>query len=405
MEELPIFTAALGLESPWYIKQVYFEVHDKGKSLYIEVAHKKRTKFSYEGEDYPVYDHQNRKWRHLNFFQHECFLYGSVPRVQTKDGKVRLVDVPWARPGSSFTLLFEHDVLNLVRDGLSASTTGSRTGISNKQVFRIISRHVSSALSHQELSPITELSVDETSSKKGHNYLTVLADRQAKKVVGLAAGKDQEAFAHALVDMEVRGAYRDEVQTVTMDMSKSYIAGVSQTMPQAEIVFDRFHIVSKMNEAVDKIRRADQKEFTELKNTRYLWLRNNSSLHEEQRQKIHGLSQVYPQIGEAYRLKELLKVVLDNAVGSKSIAPLEEWIEEAWASGLEPVMNFVNMLNTHWYGIQSYFKKIANNAYAERVNLKIQEIKRIAKGYRNIQNYILMIYFHLGGLDFKTHYK
>lgn len=405
MEELPIFTAALGLESPWYIKQVYFEVHDGVKSLYIEVAHKKRTKFAYEGEDYSVYDHQHRKWRHLNFFQHECFLYGSIPRVQTKDGKVRLVDVPWASPGSSFTLLFEHDILNLVRDGLSASIAGSRTGISGKQVFRIVSRHVCSALSHQDLSPIADLSVDETSSKRGHNYLTVLADRQAKKVVGLAVGKDQEAFSHALIDMEVRGAYRDEVQTVTMDMSKSYIAGVSQTMPQAEIVFDRFHLVSKLNEAVDKIRRADQKEFAELKKTRYLWLRNNSSLKDEQRQKIEGLSAAYPKIGRAYRLKELLKEVLDNAVSSKSITPLEQWVEEAWDSGLEPIMDFVNMLNTHWYGIQSYFKKIANNAYAERVNLKIQEIKRIAKGYRNIQNYILMIYFHLGGLDFKTHYK
>lgn len=405
MEELPIFTAALGLELPWYIKKVYFESHSTGKALYIEVAHKKRVKFRYDGEDYPVYDHQDREWRHLNFFQHECFVYGSIPRVQTKDGKVKLVEVPWARPGSSFTLLFEQNILSLVRDGLSASTTGNRTGISGKQVFRIVSRYVSSALSHQDLSPVAELSVDETSSKKGHNYVTVLADRQAKKVVGLAVGKDQEAFNHALIDMEVRGAYRDEVQTVTMDMSKSYIAGASQAMPQADIVFDRFHIVSKMTEAVDKIRRADQKEFAELRNTRYLWLKNKTSLKEAQRQQIDGLSEAYPKIGEAYRLKELLKGVLDNAVSSKCITPLEEWVEEAWASGLGPIQDFVNMLNTHWYGIQSYFKKIASNAYAERVNLKIQEIKRIAKGYRNIQNYILMIYFHLGGLNFETHYE
>ena len=187
-------------------------------------------------------------------------------------------------------------------------------------------------------------------------------------------------------------------------MSKTYIAGVEEAIPQADIVFDRFHIVKKMNEAVDTIRRADQQEYKEeLKNSRYLWLRNNTSLSETQQQKVDMLAQACPNIGEAYRLKELLKIVLDNALQSQRLTPLNEWIKEAWKSGLEPIRKFVNMLHNHWYGIKTYFKKVADNAYAERVNLKIQEIKRIAKGYRNIQNFILMIYFHLGGLDFKIH--
>lgn len=404
MDELPIFTAALELEAPWYIKKVYFEGTGTGKKLHIEVAHKRRTKFEYDGDSYPVYDHQDRKWKHLNFFQHECYLYGSVPRVKTKEGKVKLVDVPWARPGSSFTLLFEQDILSLVRDGMSASKAGQRTGINGKQVFRIVSRSVSTALTHQDLADVKEMSVDETSSEKGHKYLTIIADREAKKVVGIAVGKDKEAFAHALIDMEVRGADRTKVRTVTMDMSKSYIAGVEEAIPQADIVFDRFHIVKKMNEAVDTIRRADQQEYKEeLKNSRYLWLRNNTSLSETQQQKVDMLAHACPNIGEAYRLKELLKIVLDNALQSQRLTPLNEWIEEAWKSGLEPIRKFVNMLHNHWYGIKTYFKKVADNAYAERVNLKIQEIKRIAKGYRNIQNFILMIYFHLGGLDFKIH--
>ena len=403
MDELPIFTAALGIEAPWYIKRVYFETVDEQSQLFIEVAHTRRTRFECQGEKYPVYDHQKRRWRHLNFFQHECYLYGDIPRVKTREGNVLLVDVPWAKPGSSFTLLFEQLVLAQIKGGMSARSAGLLMGISGKQVFGILNRYVSTALSHQDLDPVKHLSVDETSSRKGHKYLTIMTDRTARKVVGVAVGKDKEAFSNALIDMEIRGADRTEVRTVTMDMSRSYIAGVSETMPQAEITFDRFHIASKMNEAVDTTRRKDQREYKALKGSRYLWLRNSSSLGEKQCEEVSTLSQTYPNIGEAYRLRELLKQVLDDAIESSRITPLNNWIKEAWASKLEPVRDFVRMLHQHWYGIKAYFKKVASNAFAERVNLKIQEIKRTAKGYRNIQNFITMIYFHLGGLNLKTH--
>jgi transposase len=403
MEELPIFTAALELKSPWFIERVYFKVEEGHKRLYIEVGHDRRTKFEYEGEKCPVYDHQDRRWRHLNFFQHECYLLCSVPRVKTKDGSVRLVEVPWAMPGSSFTLLFEYEVMDLVQGGMPASRAGRHLNIAGKRAFGIISRHVSTALANQALDDVRELSVDETSSRKGHKYLTILADREAKKVVGVSVGKNKDALAHALLDMEARGADRIEVRTVTMDMSTSYITGVVEAMPQAEIVFDRFHIVSKLNEAIDSIRREEQKKYKELKGSRYLWLKNNDSLSQKQQEELHTLSEAYPNIGKAHRLRELLREVLNDAVHSRSTAPLDKWIQEAWDSTLQPIRDFVNMLHEHWYGVETYFKKIATNAYAERVNLKIQDIKRTAKGYRNIQNFVWMIYFHLGGLNLKTH--
>ena len=156
-----------------------------------------------------------------------------------------------------------------------------------------------------------------------------------------------------------------------------------------------------MNEAVDQIRKKDRKKYEELKNSRYLWLKNQNKLSEKQKTKVEKLSQACPNIGAAYRLKELLKLVLDNAYKQRKITPLNEWIKEAWKSELEPIRKFINMLREHWYGIKGYFYRLSTNAYAERVNLKIQEIKRTAKGYRNIHNFIIMIYFHLGGLKLK----
>lgn len=402
-DSLKVFASALELESPWYVQEVEFKGTGKDKQLHLYLAHERRVKFKYEEEEYPVYDHQQRYWRHLNFFQHECYIHASVPRIKTREGKVRLVELPWAKPGSSFTLLFEYDVLSLIKGGMSNSMAASRLNIGAKRVFGIVRRHVSYALATQDLSRVKEMSVDETSSKKGHNYFTILADRIAKKVVGIAVGKDKEAFAHALVDMEVRGADRTEVKSITMDMSRSYIAAVNEYMCETDIVFDRFHIVKKMNEAVDQIRRSEQKKYDELKKTRYLWLRNNSNLCEMQKDRVSYLSTSYPEIGTAYRLKELLKNILDDAYYDQRLGPLNEWMADAWDSELKPIQDFVNMLRTHWYGVKTYFKKLATNAYAERINLKIQEIKRIAKGYRNSNNFMIMIYFHLGGLNLETH--
>lgn len=400
MTEQEIFSLALELEAPWFIEKMEFELEFKTKKLHIYIGHKKRVKFKYESKEYSVYDHQDRTWRHLNFFQHECLLHARVPRIKTEEGKVRLIEVPWAKPSSSFTLLFESQILDLLNGGMSASAIGRHLNIGPKRAFGVAQRYVSHALASQDLENVKELSLDETSSKKGHNYLTILSDREAKKVVGISVGKDKDALAHALLDMEIRGADRTKVRCVTMDMSNSYIAGVNEFISQADIVFDRFHIVKKLNQAVDQIRRLEQKQFHELTKSRYLWLKNNDNLTEEQKEKVSYLADTYPNIGEAYRLKELLKKVLDAAYYDQRLTPLNEWMKMAWDSGLEPIQKFVNMLKNHWYGVKTYFEKLATNALAERINLKIQEIKRVAKGYRNTYNFMIMIYFHLGGLKF-----
>jgi transposase len=320
--------------------------------------------------------------------------------VKTDKGMVRLIKVPWSEEGSSFTLLFEKCTLELVRNGMSISGAAKVLGIGSGQVHRIIKRKVVDALIMQELGEVKELSIDETSSKKGHNYLTILCDREAKKVVGIGVGKDIKSVEEGLQEMEIRGGSRADIKCISMDMWKAFITAAEEKMQQAEIVFDRFHLAYNLNKAIDRIRRAEQSKFSELKRTKYLWLRNNQNLKDSQKELIADLSSQYKTIGEAYRLKELFREVLNHAQEDPRLKWLNAWMKEAWASGIQPIRQFVNMLRNHWYGIKTYFKKLSTNAFAERVNLKIQEIKRIAKGYRNINNYKMMIYLHLGGLNF-----
>lgn len=397
MEEL--FKIALGLQDPWFIERVELKTEGSNRELHLYVGHEKRSKFIYDGTAYSVYDHQERTWRHLNFFEHECYLHARVPRVKTDNNQVLLVEVPWALPGSSFTLLFEAYAALLIQGGMSFEGAGNYMTISGKSIWTILNRMVSTALATQDLESVGHLGIDETSSKKGHEYLTVLTDVKEKKVVGIAQGKNQHALSEALIDMEVRGANKEDVELITMDMSRSYIAGATAQMPQAKIVFDRYHIEQNMNQVVDKIRREESKDYKDLKKTKYLWLKNYNNLSLEQQDQVEQLAASFPTIGIAYRLKEQLKEVLNNAYKTTSLKGIKNWMDLAWDSGIESIQSFVKMMADHWYGIKTYFEYCISNGYAERVNLKIQEIKRTAKGYRNPNNFMLMIYFHLGKLE------
>jgi len=400
MKEEELFAAALDLKSPWYIAKIELrEAQENKKELHLYIDHEKGVLFDYEGESCPVYDHMDRTWRHLNFFEHECYLHARVPRVKLKDKSIRQVKVPWALPGSSFTLLFEDFAMSLVKLGLSNSACGRLLNIDGRRVGKIIRYRVSMALAVQELGQVKHLSIDEVSAGKGHKYLTILSDRKRKIVVGIGRGKDAKAVEEALLCKEVRGSYREDVQSITMDMSRAFISAAADKMGQADIIFDRYHIVAKLNEALDKIRKTEQQEFKELKKSKYLFLKRAENLTSEQKDKVDYLSDAYPTLGKAYRLKEMFREVWNEAAQTQKLRPLNDWIRHVKDSGLKPMINFVNMLYRHWYGIKTCFKYLATNAFAERVNLSIQDIKRIAKGYRNEQNFIYMIYFHLGGLD------
>lgn len=401
MELTELFTVALGLQDPWQIEHIEFTGTGTDRTLHLYIGHERGQKFIYKGREYPVYDHQERTWRHLNFFEHECYLHAKVPRVRTDSGSVKLVEVPWAKPGSSFTLLFEVYSMLLVHGGMPVSKAGEYMDIDSRRVWRIIERMVATALAEQSLDPVGHLGIDETSLSKGHNYLTVLSDFDQRKVVGVGVGKDGMALQEALIDMEIRGACTEEVDVVTMDMSPAYISEVTEQMPDAAIVFDRFHLQQGLNKVVDQTRREESRQYKALKNTRYLWLKNENNLTDKQRLQVAELAESYPTIGTVYRLKQQFKEVLDDAYHSSDLGSLKAWMKLAWDSGIERLQGFVDMLDRHWYGIATFFEYCITNAYAERVNLKIQEIKRTARGYRNVQNFIHMIYFHLGNLDLK----
>ena len=406
MKQEDLFTLALGLQDPWFVEKVEFVAQGNTliNELHIQVNHKPLQKFRAEDDkEYPVYDHVDRTWRHLNFFQHECYLPARVPRVKSKEGNTLQVDVPWARPGSSFTLLFEAFSLFLLQAGASLTSAGELMKVDSRVIGRMVNYYVALSLATEKLEPVEALGIDETSVKKGHNYVTVLTDLERKKVVAVSPGKDGKAVDKSLKIMSKRGAEPSKVKKVAMDLSPAYTAAVLDQLPQAAIIYDRFHLEQLLSRQLDTIRKQEQAENQLLRKTKYLWLRNNANLTQKQSDQIHYLSITFPNLGKAYQLKEQFKEIYNNAEPADALAALKEWIRLAEVSKLAPLQTFINTLKAHWSGIVTYFHTRLTSAFAERTNLKIQEIKRIAKGYRNLNNYIAMIYFHCGGLSLPTH--
>ncbi len=232
-----LFAAALGIENPWYVKDVTF---DAGKRLLtIAIDFKKGSRFPHEGTEglHPVHDTQAKCYRHLNFFQHECYLEVRTPRLKLPDGRVVLVEPGWAGKFSGFTLLFEALILAMCRQ-MPFAAVARLVGESWHRVEAICERYVELALAKADLSGLTALAIDETSSRRGHNYLTFAADAEAHKVVFVTEGRDAKTIEEFSQFLSGHKGTPEQIASVSIDMSKAFIKGVTKHLPGARITFD-----------------------------------------------------------------------------------------------------------------------------------------------------------------------
>lgn len=225
----------------------------------------------------PVHDTVEKTWRHLDFIQHTCYLHARVPRISCPTHGVRQVRVPWAGPGSGFTLLFEALALMLMRD-MPMSWVAVQLRVSDKRLCRLLAHYIGHAREREEFYDVQAIAVDETSRRSGHQYVTVVADPVGKRVLFAAPGKDNTTLGRFVQDFHDHNGDPDAVRDVCMDMSPAYVEAVLEYLPNAKITFDRFHVMKLAWEAMDAVRRESAETDALLKGTRYLWLRRADSL-------------------------------------------------------------------------------------------------------------------------------
>ena len=399
-QDLLLFQAALGLTAPWQVTSVEFDREAKRLDLWVDFAKGARFRCpECDRSGLKVHDTEEKTWRHLDFFEHQAYLTARVPRVECPEHKVRLVAVPWARPRSGFTLLFEALVMAMVRE-MPVATLAGLVGESDMRIWRIVHHYIDLAVEAQNLEGVQRVGIDETSSRRGHDYVTVFADLDERRGVFCVEGRDHETVQAFSLFLETHGGDPGQVQEVCQDMSEAFLKGTLKHLPSAEVTFDRYHIKSHLSQAVDEVRREEVKHHRGLlKNTRYMWLKRPTNLTDRQRDLLDELLAQPLQTVRAYTLAQQFDSFYEIQDPETAEEYLRRWIAEVDATDLAALHKFARMLEDHWLGVIRWHHSKVSNGLLEGLNSLIQAAKRRARGYRSNRNFITMIYLIVGKLN------
>ena len=396
MEAKDLFTAALQLGDGWRVVECDLRREEGLLRLRIDFA--RGSKFMAPGASHqlglPVHDTVERSWQHLNFFHFRTELVARVPRVKTPDGQVLQVEVPWARPGSGFTLLLEALAM-LLCGQMPVSEAAVILAIEDTRLWRVVNHHVEEAYARESWKDVRRLLIDETSSRRGHRYVTNIIDADSRRLLFMTEGRDSSTVAAFVEEMRRHGACPEQIELVSMDMSAAYFKGVREHLPQAEIVFDLFHLMMLAGVALDKVRRDLTREGADLKGG--LWaLRGNQWTRSPDQQALRAsLCKGYPRLGRAMMLRELLQDVL----AGQDPQSLDWWCARAMRSRLEPFKELARTIRRHRDGILAFLRTRVTNGLIEAVNGLLQLAKRSARGFRSFKNFRLIALLKAGRLD------
>jgi transposase len=401
--EVKDLDAVFHIPEPWYIERCIFD--EKLKQLDVYVKYREGANASCSGckaEGQPIYDiaDHNRMWRHMNFAEYPIYFHVEHPRTHCgKCNRILRLDVPWAvKPGSAFTMMFDAWIMAMAKD-MPMNAVARIAGEHDTRLWRILHYYVDNAIAVQDLSHVTKISTDETSAKRGHNYITIFMDPEKRNVICVTKGKDAATWGVCKTRLEEHGGDADKVTEVCMDMSPAFIKGATDNFPNASMTFDKFHVIKIVNEAVDEVRRTESKSCEQLKNTRYVFLKNEKNLTSGQKETLDKLKDCELDTMKAYRMRVILQEVFryPSALGPDV---LKDWINWGLRCQLEPMVEAAKTLQRHYDGVARWFTSQLNNGLLEGVNSLFQAAKRKARGYRSDKNLIAMVYLLAGKLDF-----
>lgn len=402
MRDRDLYRRILGVESPWVVVDVDLDAESRKVRVFLETE-ARQLPCPQCGQPCSRYDTRARSWRHLDTCQYRTILTAKVPRVRCGEHGVLQVQVPWAERGSGYTALFEALVIDWLKEA-SIAAVARQLDLPWEAASNIQGRAVARGLARREDKLPKQLGVDETSFRRRHDYVTVLIDQETDTVVHVADGRGRDTlddFFDGFSEEE-----RRQVESVAMDMAAAYIGPVKEKIPDGErkIAFDKFHVAQHLGQAVDKVRRQENKALVaagdeRLKGTRYLWLFNPDHLSEERWQSFKQLKDSALKTARAWAVKELAMCLWHYRTRGWARRAWEKWYSWAIRSRLEPIRKVARMIKRHLEGILNAIVLGVTNARSESVNSKIQWIKYTARGFRNRARFRQAIYFHLGGLD------
>jgi transposase len=385
VRDIHFFAKLLGLNKPWTVSQVSLSPEEKRIDVALE--HGRRAKFSCPEchLPLPLYDHiPARQWRHLDHGECLTWLHARIPRVFCLEHGVRHVTIPWALPGSRFTLPFERHALDVLLE--TDVLGGARVlKLSWDEAWHLMERAVERGQKAKKRRVIPRIGVDEKAVARRHQYVTMVCDLDRSTVEYLAENRGKtslDAYYASLSQEQLAG-----IQAVAMDMWDPYIASTVAHVPNGreKIVFDRFHIMKQMNEAVDAVRKEENRLFMEdefdiLKGTKYLWLFAEENIPEKMMERFAFLKECNLKTARAWAIKESLRELWHYHRRGWAELFWKQWYFWATHSRLKPVKKVARMIHNHLENVLTYFEHRITNAVSEGLNSKIQTVKKTPTG-------------------------
>jgi transposase len=356
------------------------------------------------GAECPLYDHQpERRWRHLDTCQFRTILHAEPPRSNCAAHGPRAVALSWAEPGSRFTLLFERLAIDWMH-AASQRAVAERLHLSWDEIHNIQERAVKRGLARRKSEIVARIGVDEKAFTRGHRYFTLVNDLDRGRVLFVGENRTTQTLDEFWSSLTAEQL--EAVEAVAMDMWDPYIASTKNHLPNADrkIVFDKFHIAKHLSEAVDLVRRRENRTLRargddRLKGTRYDWLKHPARMEPEDRKEFSTLRSSNLKTARAWALKEVMMAFFEYVYERPARKHFRWWFNWATHSRLKPMAEKARMIKRRFENIVTYLRHRVTNAASESINSKIQWVKYTARGFRSKTNFVTAIYFHCGGLD------
>lgn len=393
------FNSLLSFPSYWVVEKIEHNSITDEVFIYVKFNTKKYKEIHRESY-YGIHDYNPyRTWRHLDILQYKTFIKAKLPRIKDAKGDINTLEPPWGQLSDRHTYLFERRVIDTLLATRNQTKTSSLLQCGFSLVNRIIHQSTQRGLRRRDKNAIYgQLSIDEKSFKKGHNYVTVLSDPVTGHVIDVSEDRTK-ASCKELINNNLNAEQKENVEQVSMDMWEAYINTIKEILPKSKIVHDRFHLVQYLNKAVDLVRRREVKTYEELKNSRYALLKNRFNLTIKQHFKFEDVLNLNTKVSLAWRLKESFKSLFNSPSYQEARSRFIDWLSFCNWEKIPEVSKVAKMFTNHIVGVCNALVETISNAMAERLNGKIQEIKTIGRGYRSFLNFRSAILFFNGGLN------
>lgn len=398
-----MMAGSLKLTEPWYVDRAIFDSEGMAVRIYVGVRKSAAIACPVCGNETKRfgYEKNERVWRHGDCLFYPCYVHCRRPKVLCPNCGTKQVNAPFERKNSRFTLLFEGFAMMVLKDAPIAKAA-KWLRCDEKSLTKILRFWVNKAVDGMDLSDVAKLAIDETSFKRGHKYVTLIIDAAKRRVIDVEEGRDSGTVTKFAEKLSAKGGDPKRVDAVTSDMSKAFLPAIKAHFPNAENIIDKFHVKKVLIDALDEVRKAEQKSVEDKRSLfrgRRLFMIPEARLTAEQSLKLAEMSKRYPQTGRAYRIV----AGLDDFYASRTTEEAESAFDSLYSwmrrCRLKPMKEAAKTLMRHKDKILSYFKNRLTNAICEGINSMIQAAKRKARGFHTFEGYSSIIYLVAGKLD------